>query len=214
MMWQHMLHTTLDDPSAMMSLLQQLVRWVKSVSQSEQKHILFRHWQKRISEGIWTQPKSSSSYLAEVPRSTNKSQTTWCVLIAHHVTAENTGPLPEMKHREGEKATLSLQIIYGTQFTLRHFHLFLSWMKNTFAVGWRWSLQRGFAFIDADFFWWKRTNRSGPLAVIHSVIQPHTVFAYETGYCRMQGDHCILSVSIVFHTNWLIKLWFYWNFLI
>lgn len=84
-------------------------------------------------------------------------------------------------------ATLSLQIIYGTQFTLRHFHLFLSWMKNTFAVGWRWSLQRGFTFIDADFFWWKRTNRSGPLAVSHSVIQPHTVFAYETHYCRMQG---------------------------
>lgn len=86
----------------------------------------------------------------------------------------NGTPCDRGKHWDGcrrqniggwKKATLSLRIIYGTQFMLHHFHLFLSWMKNTFAVGWRRSLQRGFAFIDAHFIprdRRERAERSGP----------------------------------------------------
>lgn len=121
----------------------------------------------------------------------------------------NGTPCDRGKHWDGcrrqniggwKKATLSLRIIYGTQFTLHHFHLFLSWMKNTFAVGWRRSLQRGFAFIDAHFIPRDRREReSGEIwpRLLSAALRCGFTLCLHSGlaYYWMQGDHRFISVS-------------------
>lgn len=135
----------------------------------------------------------------------------------------NSTPCDRGKHWDGcrrqniggwKKATLSLRIIYGTQFTLHHFHLFLSWMKNTFAVGWRQSLRRGFVIIDAHFIPRDRRERErrdlAPLAVSGSAMRLHAVFAKRTDLLLDAGwpllficfsiQWCLFSTRVVAQT--------------
>lgn len=64
-----MLHSTLDNAAAPVSLLRQPARWVKNVAQSGQSHTLFGHllktvWtvrqKKMIWEAIWFESGSSA----------------------------------------------------------------------------------------------------------------------------------------------------------
>lgn len=96
--WYDITHytTTLDDASIPKSLLQQPVRWVDFVAQSEHRHILFGHlWKKYGQSGlknpiwepaVWTQPLCASKSGPSFTMSQYKQmERVYCHSSAHYI---------------------------------------------------------------------------------------------------------------------------------